>query len=96
MKMLNTSDLDKVCKLAKIKIDDDKKDQFLGKLNQVFDWIEQLSKIDVSNVDINNLKDMDNTPERKDVPSMTNTREELLTNSKYQKFNMFCVPKVVE
>lgn len=94
--MLNISDLDKVCKLAKIKIEENEKDQFLDKLNQVFNWIEQLSKIDVSNVDINNLKDMDDTPERKDEPLMTNTREELLSNSKYKKFNMYSVPKVVE
>lgn len=94
--MLNISDLDKVCKLAKLKIKDDEKEQFLGKLNQVFNWIEQLSKIDVSGVDINDLKDMDTTPERTDIPLMTNTREELLTNSKYKKFDMFSVPKVVE
>lgn len=94
--MLNISDLDKVCKLAKIKIEENEKDQFLDKLNQVFNWIEQLSKIDVSNVDINNLKDMDDTPERNDEPLMTNTREELLSNSKYKKFNMYSVPKVVE
>ena len=94
--MLNISDLDKVCKLAKLKINDDEKEQFLEKLNQVFNWIEQLSKIDVSGVDINDLKDMDTTPERTDIPLMTNTREELLTNSKYKKFDMFSVPKVVE
>lgn len=94
--MLQNEDLDKVCKLAKIKIDDEHRDQFLNKLNSVFDWIEQLSKIDVSGIDINNLKDMDETPERPDVPEMMNTREELLSNTKHKKFDMFCVPKVVE
>lgn len=94
--MLNITDLDKVCRLAKIKIDESEKDLFLNKLNQVFNWIEQLSKIDVSDVDINNLKDMEDTPERKDIPLMTNTKEELLSNSKYKKFDMYSVPKVVE
>ncbi len=94
--MLNITDLDKVCRLAKIKIDENEKDQFLNKLNQVFNWIEQLSKIDVSDVDINDLKDMEDTPERKDIPFMTNTKEELLTNSEYKKFDMYSVPKVVE
>ncbi len=94
--MLNITDLDKVCRLAKIKIEENEKDQFLNKLNQVFNWIEQLSKIDVSDVDINNLKDMEDTPERKDIPLMTNTKEELLSNSKYKKFDMYSVPKVVE
>ncbi len=94
--MLNISDLDKVCRLAKIKIDESEKELFLNKLNQVFNWIEQLSKIDVFDVDINDLKDMENTPERKDIPLMTNTKEELLSNSKYKKFDMYSVPKVVE
>ena len=94
--MLNIADLDKVCRLAKIKINETEKDQFLTKLNQVFNWIEQLSKIDVSDIDINNLKDMDDTPERKDIPLLTNTKEELLSNSKYKKFDMYSVPKVIE
>lgn len=94
--MLQNEDLEKVSKLAKIRIEDKDKDVFLKKLNMVFDWIEQLSKIDVSKVDINNLKELNATPEREDVPSMSNTRDELLENTKFKKFGMFCVPKVVE
>ncbi len=95
-KMLQEEELKKVCKLAQIKIDDNEKKDFLGKLNQVFNWIEQLSKIDVSQVDINDLSDMKTTSERTDEPHMDNTREELLSNTKFKKFDMFCVPKVVE
>lgn len=95
-RVLEKEDLKKVCKLAKLKIDDNEQDDFLGKLNQVFNWIEQLSKIDVSQVDINDLSDMNTTPEHADKPYMNNTREELLSNTKFKKFDMFCVPKVVE
>ena len=94
--MLQEEELKKVCKLAKIRIDDNAKEDFLEKLNQVFNWIEQLAKIDVSQVNINDLSDMSTTPERADEPYMNNTREELLSNTKYKKFDMFCVPKVVE
>lgn len=94
--MLTDKDLEKVSNLAKIKISPEEKDNFLGKMNQVFDWIEQLSKIDVSQVNINNLQEMDDTPEQVDEPHMDNTRDELLSNTKYKKFDMFCVPKVVE
>lgn len=94
--MLSDKDLEKVSNLAKIKIFPDEKGKFLEKLNQVFGWIDQLSKIDVSQIDINNLKDMKSTPERRDEPRMDNTREELLSNTKFKKFDMFCVPKVVE
>ncbi len=94
--MLDNGDLAKVCRLARINIEPDEKDIFLGKLNQVFEWIEQLSKIDVSGIDINNLDDMEDTPEREDEARMMNSREELLSNTKHKKFDMFCVPKVVE
>ncbi len=94
--MLTESDLEKVSNLAKIKIEPAEKAHFLEKLNQVFGWIDQLSKIDVSQIDINNLKDMASTPERADEPYMNNTREEVLSNTKFKKFDMFCVPKVVE
>ena len=94
--MLDNGDLAKVCRLARINIEPDEKDIFLGKLNQVFEWIEQLSKIDVSGIDINNLDDMKDTPEREDEACMMNSREELLSNTKHKKFDMFCVPKVVE
>ena len=94
--MLSDKDLDKVSRLAKLQIDEKDKQNFLKKLNQVFDWIEQLAKIDVSKIDINNLGEMEATLERVDEPRMDNTREELLSNTKYKKFDMFCVPKVVE
>ncbi|MDR0942591.1 MAG: Asp-tRNA(Asn)/Glu-tRNA(Gln) amidotransferase subunit GatC [Holosporales bacterium] len=94
--MLDAKELDKVAKLAKLKIPDLEKETFLAKLNSVFDWIEQLSKIDTSEIDVNNLTESGNTPERKDIPSRNNTREELLSNTKHKKFDMFCVPKIVE
>jgi aspartyl/glutamyl-tRNA(Asn/Gln) amidotransferase C subunit len=94
--MLKEEEFERVCKLARIEVEDSQKESFLKKLNGVFDWIEQLSKIDVSGIDINDLADMDDTPERKDVPFMCNNTDELLSNSKYTKFNMYKVPKVIE
>ncbi len=94
--MLSETDLEKVCKLSKLQIVETERKLFLGKLNQVFNWVEQLSKIDVSGVDINDPKDMEDTPERVDEPCMQNNRAALLSNTKFKKFDMFCVPKVVE
>lgn len=94
--MLNDADLEKICRLSKIKIADNERDAFLSKLNQVFNWIEQISKIDVSGVNLDDADDMTSTPERSDVPHMLNSRTELLSNTPHQKFDMFSVPKVVE
>jgi aspartyl/glutamyl-tRNA(Asn/Gln) amidotransferase C subunit len=94
--MLSDADLEKICRLSKIKIADGKRSAFLNKLNQVFNWIEQISKIDVSGIGLDDADDMSSTPERPDTPHMTNSRAELLSNTKHQKFDMFSVPKVVE
>ena len=94
--MLTNEQLEKVCDLAKLKLNEKDKVAFLEKLNHVFGFIEQLSNIDTSEIDINNLAAMDSTPERTDTSEMLNSREELLSNTKDKKFDMFCVPKVVE
>ena len=96
MLTLDEKKLDQLCKLAKLKIADNEKDQFLDRINGVFNWIEQLSHIDVSTVNINDLSCEDTTYEREDIPIMTNTREEILSNTTNKNFDMFCVPKVVE
>ncbi|MDR1476142.1 MAG: aspartyl/glutamyl-tRNA amidotransferase subunit C [Holosporales bacterium] len=103
--MIGDNDLIRVCKLAKIGIANDEKDKFLEKLNSVFDWIDRLRKIDVSEIttSVDGISGIDvesevsvDFLERPDEQSMTNTRESLMKNAKFQKFDMFCVPKVVE
>ena len=91
MAKIDAEQLDKLCKLAKLKVD---KDQSLTKINAVFNWIDQLSKIDVSLVSLDDMNET--TYERADEPRMTNTRNEVLSNTKYKKFDMFSVPKIVE
>ena len=94
--MLTNSDLEKVLKLSCLKLDDKDKITFLEKLNHIFSWIDQLSKIDVSEVDLNTLHTAETTFEQKDIPVMLNTKTELLSNSTFKKFDMYCVPKVIE
>ncbi|MDR2458829.1 MAG: Asp-tRNA(Asn)/Glu-tRNA(Gln) amidotransferase subunit GatC [Holosporales bacterium] len=94
--MLTKNDLDKISMLAKLKIPDAKKDSFLDGMNRIFDWIDQLSKIDVPEVDETAVDISMSTPESLDVPAVSNTRDELMLNAKYAKFGLFCVPKVVE
>ena len=94
--MLTQSDLEKISKLAKLKIPDAKRDSFLECMNRIFDWIDQLTKIDVPEIDETAVDIAMSTPESPDVPSTGNTRDELMLNAKHAKFGLFCVPKVVE
>jgi aspartyl-tRNA(Asn)/glutamyl-tRNA(Gln) amidotransferase subunit C len=97
--MLQKEALEKICNLAKIRIDESCSEQFFEKLNSVLEWIDKLSEIDVSGVDIddeNDIESLEGTPMRGDIASMDNTRDELLSNSQHKKFDMFSVPKVIE
>lgn len=94
--MISDRDFDKVCYLSKIAIPENYKERFLAKLNSVFDWIDQLQKIDTSSVDKVSLLDEEPVTERADIPSLQNTKDEVLSNTKNKKFGMFCVPKIVE
>lgn len=95
MEILDDNKLEKLCNLAKLKISQQEKTQFLKKMNTVFEWMEQLSKIDVSNVNLNDIQTTDSVYEREDRVIVNNTREEVLSNTKHKKFNMIQVPKVV-
>ena len=94
--MIDVREFDKVCHLAKLSIPEEKREQFLSKLNLVFNWIDQLTKIDTSFADDTDYEDTPSTPERSDVALKTNTKGEILSNTKNKKFDMFCVPKIVE
>ena len=94
--MISDQEFDKVCRLAKLAVSDASKKDFLNKLNSVFGWMDQLAKIDTSSVD-NTVSDCVATiVERKDIAHLDNTKDELLSNTKNKKFDMFCVPKIVE
>ena len=94
--MLKHEEFEKICRLAKISIEKDKEEQFLARLDGVFEWINQLNTIDVSSVELDGEKSLQGTPEACDESTMENTREQILSNTKNTKFGMFCVPKVVE
>lgn len=96
MDNLDDNKLMKLCNLAKLKISEQEKNQFLDKMNTVFEWINQLSKIDVSKVNLNDTNNTMSLYEREDKAIVHNTREEVLSNTKHKKFNMIQVPKVVE
>lgn len=94
--MISNEEFAKVCHLARLSIPENDKSRFLDKLNSVFNWIDQLQKIDTSSVPEEQADELTSTPERIDVPILENTRQEILSNTKYKKFDMFCVPKIVE
>lgn len=94
--MLNDEEFQKICRLSRLHIDESDKDVFLSKLNGLFDWIKQLQDIDTSNVKLNNFEELSTQIEREDIPENLNCRDKIFSNTKFKKFDMFSVPRVVE
>ena len=94
--MLKNEDLDKICVLAKLSIANEQREEFLEKLNGTFDWIKTLEKIDVSGVIMDDFDYTTNPSEMKDEAIGKNLQQDVLANTKFKKYGMFCVPKVVE
>ena len=94
--MLNAEEFEKICRLAKISIDKDHEAEFWKKLDGVFEWITQLSSIDVSNVSLKPTAEDEIVLGEDDNISLNNTVGDILSNTKHAQLNMFSVPKVIE
>lgn len=94
--MISNSEFLKICKLAKIRIDENDLELFMTKFNSVLDWVAKLQAIDVSEVELLDEVSIVGTPEARDECVDWNHRDAVFANAKHKKFGMFSVPKVIE
>ena len=86
-------------KLAALKIDDSKVDEMTEGLLKVFDWIDHLKSVNITDTDplSNPVVDLiPQTPLREDVPHQDNSKEDILSNAPEQNYGFYLVPKVIE
>lgn len=89
----------RVEKLAQLKLSESKVEELTKGLSKVFDWIDQLKKVDISDTEplANAVLDIiPESPLREDVPHLENSKEDVLLNAPDQDYGFFLVPKVVE
>ena len=89
-------DIKRISYLAKIKLPSEKQEFYSKSLEDIIKWVDNLKKIETSNV-----KPLHNVTEttvsiRYDDIEKNNTTEEVLKNSPERAQNFFKVPKVVE
>ena len=87
----------KIAFLARIGLTEKEEEQFSKDLSNILKWMEDLQKVDVSNVEplrnVNNIEIL----ERNDSEFSKNIeKEELLSNAPKKNGNFFTVPKVIE
>ena len=93
---LKKEDVKKIARLSRIKIEEQEYEYVAGQLNSIMNWIDQLTAVDTSKVDLHCEK---NTPlmfERPDVVTEGGIVDDILANAPAAQHNMFAVPKVIE
>lgn len=93
---INQETVQKIAKLARLKIEDAKAEAMETDLNQILTWIEQLDQVTTDSVEPMFAVNLDKMPERADIINDGDQAEKIVQNAPEAEFNMFVVPKVVE
>ena len=93
---LDTNTINKIAKLARIKLSEEEARELLKDMNSILDWVEQLNEINTDKVEPLANISSSTLPKRKDEAKDINTSDEILQNSPDKLEGYFAVPKVVE
>ena len=86
----------RIAHLARIAVSDDEVEHLAGELNAILAFVEQLSEVDVSDVEpMTSVTPME-MKKRPDVVTDGNDPEAVIGNAPARDDNFFLVPKVVE
>ncbi len=87
----------KIAFLARIGLTEKEEEEFAKDLSNILNWMDDLKKIDVKNVEpLRNVNDI-KLLERDDTEFSKNIEQEkLLSNAPKKNGNFFTVPKVIE
>jgi len=93
---VSIKDLEKIASLARLKLNDNEKEKFLGQINQILQYVEKLNELDTTNVEpLSHSLDLVNVT-RKDVPGQSLPTKKALENAPSKSDEFFRVPKVVK
>ena len=93
---LDTNTINKIAKLARIKLSDEEAKDLLKDMNSILDWVEQLNEVNTDSIEPLANISSSTLPQRKDESKDINSSDEILQNSPDKLEGYFAVPKVVE
>ena len=93
---LDTNTINKIAKLARIKLSEEEAEDLLKDMNSILDWVEQLNEVNTDSIEPLANISSSVLPQRKDESSDVNSSDEILQNSPDKLEGYFAVPKVVE
>lgn len=96
MSQLNPQTIQKVARLARLKVDGEYVQRLAHDMSKILSWVDQLQEVPTDHV-----KPLFNTmdrvaPLRNDVVTEGGCVDKILANAPDQSYGMFAVPKVVE
>ncbi|MFP6729409.1 MAG: Asp-tRNA(Asn)/Glu-tRNA(Gln) amidotransferase subunit GatC [Alphaproteobacteria bacterium] len=86
----------KIARLARIHVAEEKQAALAGELSNILGWVEQLSEVDTDDVAPMTSVVEVRLPEREDVITDGDCRDDILANAPETDGSFFVVPKVVE
>lgn len=93
--MLTKEDVLKIAKLSKLKFNESEIEKFKEDLNKIFDYMEELNKLDTSHVEpLFNVLDLKDKL-RKDKVINSEIKKNILDNAPNKDENFIIVPKVI-
>ena len=93
---LDTNTINKIAKLARIKLSDEESKDLLNDMNSILDWVEQLNEVNTDSIEPLANISSSTLPQRNDESKDINSSDEILQNSPDKLEGYFAVPKVVE
>lgn len=86
----------KIANLARIEVSEDELESTMGELNNILDWIEQLSEVNTDGVEAMTSVVAARLPRREDKVTDGGYRDQVLKNAPHAEHGFFAVPKVIE
>ena len=78
---LDTNTINKIAKLARIRLSEEEAKDLLKDMNSILDWVEQLNEVDTDTVEPLANISSSILPQRKDEAKDINSTDEILKNS---------------
>jgi len=94
--IVDTATVEKIARLARIRLPEERKQPIAEDLNRILNWIEELSEVDTDGVAPLASVTGHSLPLRSDEISDGNVADKVLSNAPEEASGFFVVPKVVE
>ena len=96
MTNITTKDVEKIARLSRIEITENKKELLANQLSATLNWVETLNEINTENIEpLTNIHNISMTMATDEILDVDLT-EQILKNAPNAKYNYFTVPKVIE